>query len=105
MNFGALLATTDRTLLDSEAGDVVVYTSSEGAAVTVRGMFDRPSVTVEAGEAGVSSSGPAVFLLLGDLPTDPSDDNATVTVSGNTFGIREARPDGKGGVYLLLQEA
>jgi hypothetical protein len=48
------------------------------------------------------SSGPTVFLRLEDLPSDPEDDDATITVSGVDYRITEPQKDGQGGVLLNL---
>jgi hypothetical protein len=45
-----------------------------------------------------------VFLLLADLPTDPDDDEPTVTVNGVDYSVRERKKDGMGGVFLMLRE-
>lgn len=104
MGFSALLASTDAAAV-LILGDVVRYTTGAGEAADVRGIFDSAYVQVEAGQAGVSSSGPAVFLLLSDLPSDPSDDSPTVEVGSVEYEVREAQPDGQGGVLLLLHKA
>lgn len=104
MGFADLMETVDRAVLDSRLGDEITYTPGVGAAVDVAGCFDSLYVRVEAGgQAGISSSGPAVFLRLDDLPSDPvTDTDATVTVDGVTYSQHEAQPDGLGGVVLLL---
>lgn len=104
MDFGARLAQTDVTVL-THLGGLVRYTPGAGAGVDVRGIFDALYVKVEAGEAGVSSSGPAVFLSLADLPSDPQTDLAArVTVAGTVYRPHTIEPDGQGGVRLLLHE-
>lgn len=104
MGFADLMATVDRAVLDSRLGDEVTYTPGVGAPVEVLGCFDALYTRVEAGgQAGISSSGPAVFLALDDLPSDPETDTAaTVTIAGVTYTAHEVRPDGMGGVVLLL---
>lgn len=101
MAFPALLAAADRAALQYLGGPVR-YAPSAGAPVDVRGVFDAVYVKADAGQAGVMSSGPAVFLRLEDLPTDPEDDEATITVEGSTYRVREVQRDGQGGVLLLL---
>jgi hypothetical protein len=102
VDFAARLQDTD-TLVQGHLGQSVTYTPGGGAAATVRGVFDRAYQRVEAGEADVSSSGPAVFVTLADLGSDPeTDDGARVTVAGETYRIREVQPDGTGGAMLLL---
>lgn len=105
MTFSALLATADGVVQD-HLGDAVTYTPGEGAAVEVSGIFDLLYQHVDLGQAGVSSSGPAVFILLSDLdPLDPeTDEDARITVEGSTYKITEVQKDGKGGVRLLLMK-
>lgn len=105
MSFEALLASADEVARRTLGGDVI-YTPGAGAAVTVRGVYDAAYVKVDVGHAGVSSSGPAVFLRLSELPSNPSDDAAAkVTRAGVDYKVRESEPDGQGGVLLLLQRA
>lgn len=106
MNFRALLAAADVVIL-TQLGEesLVTYTPSVGAPVNVRGIFDSAYVLVDAGEAGASSSGPAVFLKLAGLPSDPREDEAHITVNGKVYTIRETKPDGADGVLILLYEA
>jgi len=104
MTFSALLERAD-VAVRGILGGTVNYAPSVGIAVDVTGIFDAVYVKVDAGEAGVSSTGPAVFLRLEDLPSDPTTDAATVTVAGIAYSIREAEPDGQGGVLLLLHKA
>lgn len=102
MSWSTLLAQTDKGVLQI-AGDPVTYTPGVGSAVSVRGVFEAEYVRVDAGVAGVSSPGPAVFLRLSDLPSDPSvDADATVTVSAAVYTAHEVKPDGQGGVLMLL---
>lgn len=94
----------DITVRDILGGDIT-YTPGAGSAVSVRGIFDAAYVRVDIGQAGVSSAGPAVFLRVEDLPTDPETDSATVTVGAVEYEIRECQKDGQGGVLLLLHRA
>jgi hypothetical protein len=104
VSFSDLLAAADCTARKI-LGETITYASSSGESVDVQGVFDRAYVLGDAGQADVSSSGPAVFLSLSDLPSDPSDDDARVTVGATNYTIREAKPDGLGGVLLLLHKA
>jgi hypothetical protein len=111
MAFPALLAQADRAVL-SMGGPVTYETSAEELIVVPSGIFDAAYVVANAGEAGVSSSTPAVFLRLADLvgddgrQVDPAaDDEATVTVGGTAYTVDEVKTDGMGGVVLLLHRA
>lgn len=102
MGFTDLLANADRAVREVLGGSIT-YTPGVGDPVEVEGVFDAAYQLVESGQTGVSSSGPAVFLTLADLPSDPVTDlTATVVVDGATYSIREPKPDGLGGVLLLL---
>lgn len=104
MSFDALLATADRAAL-KHLGCAVTYASSAGESTTVLGVFDAAYVKVDASQPGVSSCGPAVFLRLSDLPSNPSNDDPRLTIAGVSYRVHEAKPDGLGGVLLLLHEA
>lgn len=103
MSFADLLASADgpvRTIL----GGTVTYSPGAGASVDVDGVFSASSVVVDLGQPGVSSVRPTAFLRLSDLPTDPETDLAArVTSGGVVYSINEVRPDGLGGVLLILQ--
>ena len=104
MGFAELLAMVDVPVRERLGGDVI-YTPAVGDPVTVSGIFDAAYVRVDLGEPGVSSSGPAVFLTLDDLPSDPKADTAaTVTVGGVAYLPHTVEPDGIGGVLLHLHE-
>ena len=107
MSFSDALASADRSIRQALGEtEPVTYSPSDGDPVEVDGIFDAAYVNVEAGQAGVSSSGPVVWLGLDDLPSDPSTDyDATVTVAGTEYKIREAMPDGKGSVRIFLHLA
>lgn len=102
MAFGDLLASVD-VAARSILGGSVTCTPEVGSAVTVDGIFDAAYVLIDAGEAGVSSSGPAVFLTLDDLPGTPNT-AWRVAVNGTTYQPHTIKPDGMGGVVLLLHE-
>ncbi len=102
MSFADLVAVVDRNTREILGGPVT-YTPSVGGAVVVNGIFDASYVRVDLGQIGVSSVGPAVFLRLSDLPSDPEvDTTATVTVGGVAYIPHEVQPDSLGGVLLLL---
>lgn len=102
MSFATLLAASDGAVLQ-HLGGPVTYAPSVGAAVAVTGIFDAAYVPVSAGgQVSVSSSGPAVFLRLADLPSDPAEDEPTITVDARTYRVTEVQKDGVGNVLLLL---
>lgn len=103
MTWPSLIEQMDRACLTHLGGVPVVYSPEDGDPVTVTGIFDARYLRVDAGQAGVGSVAPAVFLRLSDLPTDPDDDEPTITVEGVTYHV-DAPPekDGQGGVRLIL---
>lgn len=103
MGFAAHLATVDRAVL-MHLGGAVTYTAGSGEAVIVRGVFDSAYVRMDAGQPGVSTSGPAVFLTLADLPSDPETDDPALMIDGSQYRAHEVKKDGKGGVLILLHE-
>ncbi len=104
MSFADLLTTAD-VAVRRQLGEALTYTPAAGDPETVYGVFDAAYVRVDLGNPGVSSSGPAVFLTLDDLPSDPRDDTgATVTIGGVEYSTHEPQPDGMGGIRLLLHE-
>jgi hypothetical protein len=104
MSFSALIATADRAAL-THLGCAVSYTPSDGTALTVQGIFDSAYVRADAGTAGLSTCGPAVFLNLADLPDGAEDDSPAIVIAGVSYTVRESKPDGMGGLLLLLHRA
>ena len=80
MGWPALLAAADRAALQ-HLGGAVRYAPTAGAPVDVEGIFDATFVRADAGQAGVVTSGPAVFLRLADLPSDPETDDPAITIA------------------------
>lgn len=102
MAFPDLLLAADRAILQNVGGSVR-YASGVGAIADVDGVFDAAYVRQVAGTPGVMSAGPAVFLRVADLTSDPEEDSAaSVTIGGTNYTIREVKKDGLGGVVLLL---
>lgn len=117
MTWPGLVAQMDGAIL-SAMGIATSYKPITSPAITVAGIFDAAYVRVEVGEAGVSSSGPAVFYRLGtssdvidldgtscvlELPVDPEIDDP-ITIDGVTYGVIEVKKDGQGGVHLQLHK-
>jgi hypothetical protein len=116
MAFADLVASADRAALASLGGEPVVYAAEFCEPVTITGIFESnfPLLTPY-GFAGTERLGPSVFLLLADLPTnpntgvapdksDPDLDDATLTIRGHTYKIRERERDGLGGIHCNLYE-
>ncbi len=102
--FASMVATTDRLVLSHLGGSPVIYTPADGDPVQVSGVFDQVYVLAKGtAQAGVGTIGPAVFLLLEDLPVDPEDDEPTITIDGLTYRVTAREPDGMGGIVLGLR--
>lgn len=105
MAFADLVVAADRAALAHLGGVMVTYQPEAEAAVEVQGLFEAEGVLIDQGEAGTELLGPSVFLCLSDLPTDPDEDDPTLTILGREYRIRERRRDGLGGVRLFLHRA
>lgn len=102
--FAGLVASMDRLAQTKLGGSPVTYTTALGVAVPVSGIFDQVYVLAKGDPmAGVEALGPAVWLLLADLPVHPDDDDPTVTIDGLVYNVTERRPDGMGGIVLALR--
>jgi hypothetical protein len=102
MAFADLVATVDRATRDHLGGVDVVYAPAVGDPVTVEGLFDENFVLIDDSEAGVEQTGPAVFLRLDELPTDPAVDDPILTIEGKVYKVRGRRRDSLRGIRLLL---
>jgi hypothetical protein len=108
--FADLLAKVDAATSDLLGDSGITYAPSGGSPVPISGIFDDLYELVDPRDPGVSMTAPAVGARLVDLPADPSADSeerqgARVAVGSTQYRIREAKPDGKGWVILILQEA
>lgn len=104
MSFAELVAAADRAGQTLLGGETVTYQPAVGSPVDVTGFFDSQYVLAKGtAEAGVETLGPAVFVRLEDLPTNPEDDDPTLTIRGDNYRVIERRPDGIGGIVLALR--
>jgi hypothetical protein len=102
MSFEALLQSADAKV-HSRLGDSCVYAPSSGPEVTLPCVYDAAYVLAEPRGPGVSSSAPAVFVRAEQLPGGwEADVGAKVTRAGVEYSIVEPKPDGQGGVLLVL---
>lgn len=114
MTYAGLVANADRAAQKLLGGELVTYTPQAGGPEEVTGIFDAQYVLVKGtAEAGVEARGPAVFLRLEDLPTDPEQDEPTITIHAaanrpaelvGAYRVRERMPDDMGGIVLGLRK-
>lgn len=105
MSFVDLVTRIDRAVQRQLGGVSVIYRPELGAPVQVTGVFDAGYVLVEgSAEAGVEARDPSVFLQLADLPRDPDQDEPTLTIGGVDYRVIERKPDGIGGIVLVLRK-
>lgn len=102
MGFADLLQRADAAV-HRHLGDTCVYSPGSGAPLTVTCVFDASYVLADPRNPGVSSTSPAVFVR--ELPGMRSDVDARVTYAGTVYSVRDPKPDGLGGIHLLLHEA
>jgi hypothetical protein len=106
MSFDALILAADRAAQALLGGVVVSYKPAISPAVNVTGIFDAQYVLAKgSAEAGVEATGPAVFFRFSDLPVDPESDDPILTINGLTYSVTERRPDGLGGIVLVLRRS
>lgn len=103
MNWPELLRGIDAACIAAFGVDTQ-YRPDDGEPIEVRGIFMNPYRRADASHAGVSSSSPAVFYRLADLPGNPDEHAAEVAVDGATYRVTDVQPDGDGGVLLLLHK-
>ena len=105
--FSAAILAADRAAQSLLGGQPVTYAPEVGSPVSITGIFDSVFVLVRGGDvpAGVEALGPAVFLRLEDIPSDPELDDPTLTINGTDYVVIERVPDGIGGIVLALRTA
>lgn len=104
--FAAQVEQVDRAAMAELGGEPVIYQPAIGDPVEVTGIFDDRFVLSQGdAEAGVETVGPAVFLRLEDLPTDPEQDDPVIVIRGLVYRVIERRPDDMGGIVLALRVA
>ena len=80
-----------------------VTLSRDTASYSLRGIFSEihSEVDVDTG-LNVTSAIPTLTINSADLAIDPSGNDRVTVADGRTFIIRETRPDGEGGIVLLM---
>ena len=105
MAFGDLIAATDRATQTHLGGVTATYTPEHGAPVEdIAAMFDENFLLVDPDRPGVETVAPVVTFRLEDLPTDPRDDDPTITINGVEYTVDQRITDGTigGSIRLLL---
>ncbi len=86
-------------------GEPVTYQPADGAAFVINGIFDDAyrEVTVAGDGTAVTTDSPILGVQLGDFAAPPlQGDQLTVTRTGETFVVKEVRPDSHGWAVLML---
>lgn len=105
MGYSTLVGQVDRAALALLGSVTVTYAPAVGSPVIVTGLFDSNFVLAkDKVEAGVETTGPAVFFRRSDLPTDPDVDNPVLTIAGVAYRVIERMPDDMGGIVLALRK-
>jgi hypothetical protein len=103
MSFPGLIERSFRAVTTHLGGEDVVYAPGVGGAVTVKGKFDENHALILDGN--VETIGPAVFLWLADLPTDPDTDDPQLTIRGQGYMVHRRVRNSAGGILLHLHRA
>jgi hypothetical protein len=85
-------------------GEPVHYMPVAAAALDITGIYDDAYVEVDpAGGMGVTSARPVLGVQLSEFPSPPQQrDRLTVVGTGETFIVKEVRPDNHGAAKLML---
>jgi len=103
MGFDDLIEKTDDAARRILGGVSVTYTPTVGDPVIVTGVFDREHVLVDPGDYNrVEMVGPAVWLDLDELTSDPETDDPTITVDSVDYIVRARQKDSIGNSILLM---
>jgi len=86
------------------AAEITYLPEQSIVPVGVPGIFDEAYVLAEVGEAGVASTAPVLFCRREQLPVDPDEDDPIITVDGVEYTKREVKPDGQGGLIIVLRK-
>jgi hypothetical protein len=102
-NFAALQARVNAAAIRHLADVEAVYTPVGGGPQDdpVPGEFDSAYISVS--DDGVSSTSPALFVDLADMPSPQRDDQ--LVINGVTYDTVEVLPDGGGMAILRLRLA
>jgi hypothetical protein len=95
------------------AGEEVTYRvlDDQGAPVEeleIRAVVEDEFEVVQSGDVRISSKRPEIYVTLesfeGSTHGEPREDDE-VDVRGGTFEVATPKPDGQGGVFLVLKSA
>lgn len=88
----------------SSLGETVTYNRA-GTDYQIKAIFSEmfSDIDVDTG-LRITTEQPSLILNLSDLPTEPRGNDVVTVADGREFSVRETRPDGEGGMTLLLYE-
>lgn len=95
----------DRATFLADFGVTVTWTRS-GTPSPLTGVFDRPSIMVDGGEAGMIDRDATLLVREADLPSGAVEHDA-VAIDGESqsYRCRTIRPDGTGFAVIDLKKA
>ncbi|QPC44002.1 hypothetical protein HW532_15675 [Kaustia mangrovi] len=96
-----LITAADLTVID-HLGIGCQYITEDDVSSDIVGVFDAQYQREDAGNPGIMSSTPMLFVRLADLPVDPEADQGHVVVNGVEYRVIEPEKDGQGGCRLIL---
>ena len=87
-------------------GVAVTYFPQAGSSFATRGVFvDEHTEHDETGNSGISTVSPMMDVQLSEMDAAPQiDDELVIDDTGQRYLVLDPRPDGQGGVRLMLQE-
>lgn len=104
--FAAHVAAMDRAVQAHLGAVEVTYQPAAGSSFPVAGIFDALYVLSSTGGslAGVETLGPAVSIVLDDVPINPELDDPTLTIGGVAYRVIGREPGGFGLMVLALRK-
>jgi hypothetical protein len=83
-----------------------VTLSRDSSSYSLRGIFSElhSEVDIDTG-LNVTSAVPTLTINSADIAIEPAGNDRVTVADGRTFIVRETRPDGEGGIVLLMYMA
>lgn len=98
----------DRSVFLADFGVAALYEQVDAPSMSVKGIFDRAHLAIEAGEGGVSGFAVTFTCRADDLAQLTAGKALTddlLTIAGEGWRVADSQPDGSGIVTLILRRA